>query len=763
MKKLLLAFAFLNSWFSYAQLCNISYSGIILDEHDHTPVLSAKVTVKELNKTYSTDSGGYFMIDSLCPGVYNFLFYHHFGCEPVKAVKVLLAPVKDTVFLEYHYDDELEKVIIMGKSYSVDFLQKVKSASLDMQLERGKTWVDLLKTIPGVTSLSTGATIQKPVIHGMYGNRVLTLVDQARLEGQQWGNEHAPEVNPYAYESTTVIKGAAAVEYGSDAVGGVISTKMLPIPSDKRFGGLADLGYATNGNQLLGNLKLHGRFSKSKSFSWLLQGAYKKSGTLKAPSYYLANTAMDEVNSSAMLNYEGKRWNSHVAYTFFQTNLGILAAAHISNVSDLLKAFYAEEPAVKGDFTYRIQAPRLHTTHHLAVWNNTYKFNTKHAVELNYSFQSNDRKEMDSHNGFQTKESVLMSLQLNTQSMTAAYIHQWHPKVKGKIGVNYWHQTNYYEGRYFVPNYYKNAAGGFWIESWNITEKHRVEAGIRYDWMNYDTYLIENGSVSNYLHNYGHLSGTFQYLYTINHHLDLRVSGGNSWRAPSINELYSNGIHHGAALYEIGDRNLKEERAWNIGGGINYSSVRWSAQLDVYHYWFSNYIYLQSTGTPILTIYGAYPAFAYQQVQATYSGMDLNVNYKFTSWLSASLKGSLVRAYNQKTKRHLVNIPADRLRPSLLFTKEFKNEDQLKIRIGSTLVRKQTKAPVEYDYVAPPKGYVLMDLAVLYYLNYDKGDIVFSVNAENLLNTKYRDYMNRFRYYADEMGRCVYLKIQVPF
>ena len=780
MKKLFFTFVLLNTVGLFSQQCIHSYSGIILDEHDQTPVLSAKVIIKELNKTYSTDSKGYFKVDSLCVGVYNVLFYHHYGCEPVKKVITIPFIGADTVYLEHHYEDELGatlNTITIRSNFTVEsqevirktYLPTVRVNPLDVQIERGKTWGDLLKTIPGVSTLSSGATIQKPAIHGMYGNRVLTMIDGARLEGQQWGSEHAPEVNPYAYERIEVVSGADAVAYGSDAVGGVILTSMNWIPSDKVLGGLADVGYATNGNQLFGNLKLYGRFPASKKWSWLAQGAYKKAGTLKSPSYYLANTGMDEINTSYALNYSGKKWESHVAYTYYKSNFGMLAASHVDDMDELYAAFQAEEPSVTGGFTYKIDEPALQTQHHLAIWNSKWILNDSSNIELNYSFQANHRIELHDHEGDDLEDhdhegeehEEEMDLRLLTNQLSATYNHSWHAKLNGRIGVNYWNQENQFSGEYFIPNYTKNALGLYWIETWRFLEKHTLNAGVRYDASSIQARDIMDSTLTSYKNNYGNLSGTLQYSFRLNHHLYFNAIVGNTWRTPTINELFSNGVHD--AIYEKGDRQLNTERALFATIGGKYSSRKWSVQVDVYQYWFDNYINHQAMDAPMTTDLGVYPAFEYQQIKATYSGIDISADYRFTDWLTASIKGSMVRAYNQQTKQHLSQIPADKLQPSLKFTKAFKNDDKLIVRVGSTLMCRQSKAPTEYGFVKAPNSYALMDAAVLYYLNYKKGDVVFSITADNILDTKYRDYMNRYHYFANEMGRNISVKIQVPF
>lgn len=167
--------------------------------------------------------------------------------------------------------------------------------------------------------------------------------------------------------------------------------------------------------------------------------------------------------------------------------------------------------------------------------------------------------------------------------------------------------------------------------------------------------------------------------------------------------------------------------------------------------------------TPVQTDHGIFPSFEYTQTKASYSGIELFFDYRLIDGFYFQLKGSLVRAFDLNTKEHLSYIPADRIQPSLKFHQQLKNKDRITTSIGSTLVNKQYKAPIEYGFVKAPKGYALFDLSFMYSLILEKTAVDFILKVDNLFNTKYRDYMNRYKYFVDDMGRNIAVKVQISF
>jgi len=768
MRKLIFAAFLLFAFHLHAQdgqSCQVIFSGQVIDKHDNTPVPAARIQIRELNVTVVADSNGFFRFQGLCMGTYTFNCLHHIGCEPVKFQRDIHESTFEKIYIEFHFED-LEEVNITQRVFEMSTISVDKPSELDRNYAAGKTLGDLVKQIPGVSTLNTGSSISKPVIHGMHSNRVLIMNNGIRQEGQQWGSEHAPEIDPFLSSEVSLIKGASAVRYGSDAIAGVI---MLAPKALKYQPGLRGQVYSTaftNGRQGSISAILEGGFEKIKNFSWRAQGTFRQGGALQAPRYYMKNTAMKEYNFSWTGKYENTRWGTEVFYSQFNTDLGIFSGAHIGNLTDLNKAFQADRPLEEGSFTYVIGKPKQHIEHELFKVVSHWNVNEKNRLSIQYGRQYNLRKEYDRHTAYNDSIAALnlpaFQLILVTHSADLKWEHQWLKKVKGEAGVSWMRQGNSYEGRFFIPNFRKQSLGAYLIEVLKL-DKYEVEVGIRADRSDMEVFIYEAKVLNNYTHTFNQVSGSAGVSRLIGHHWAFRANAGTAWRPPSINEMYSNGLHHGAAAIEVGNRTIRQEVSYNVQAGFTYKSRLLTMQADGYHNQLNGFIYLRPTLPPALTIKGAFPVFRYEQVNARFSGMDLFVNYKLKPYLHLTLKGAIVRAFNQSEKTFMVGIPADRAEPGITYLKEFSKARKLVCNISVPLVRTQDRVETNSDYVAPPKGYVLVNAQISYTFLIRKQNIDLSLEFNNLLNQSYRDYMNRFRYFADETGRNIGLKIKVPF
>ena len=750
---------------SQTDSCKITYAGQVIDIHDQEAVPFARVQIKELNQTVVADSNGFFSFSDLCPGDYSFNCIHHIGCEPEKFKRTISKDVFEQVFIEFHFD-ELEEVTVEHTVFKMSTISVIQPSELEKRFAAGKTLGDLVKQIPGVNTLNTGSSISKPVIHGMHSNRVLVMNNGVRQEGQQWGSEHAPEIDPFLMSEVSLIRGASAVRYGSDAIAGVILTNPKKLSYEPGVRGEVYTTAFSNGRQGSVSGLLEGSFKKLKGFSWRTQGTFKQGGTLQAPRYYLKNTAMKEYNFSVAGKYENDRWGAEVFYSQFNTDLGIFSAAHIGNLTDLNKAFQADKPLEEGFFTYSIDKPKQHIEHEFFKAGGFYNLNSKNKLVFQYGRQYNLREEYDRHVVFNDSIAALnlpaFKLTLVTHSADLKWEHQWFKNVTGEMGISYLKQGNNYEGRFFVPNFGKQSVGIYLLEVLKVNN-YEFEMGVRADRTDLNVYMYENKVLQNYGHIFQNVSGSLGASRKISHHWVIRANAGTAWRAPSINELYSNGLHHGAAAIEIGNRNLKKEIAMNFQAGLTFKSRKINAMVDLYHNEIEGYINLKPTLPPMLTIKGAFPVFRYEQINARFSGMDLSLRYNLNDPWSLALKGSLVRAFNKSNQTFIVGIPADRIEPSVDYKLQIKNKQQLSFHVSVPLVRTQNRVEANSDYVAPPKGYALVNAQMTYEFKVRNQAVDVSLELNNIFNESYRDYLNRFRYYSDEIGRNIGLKIKVPF
>ena len=309
-------------------LCKSVLAGKIIDEHDKSPLEFANIYILELKKGGVSDSKGFYKIENICDGSYT-IRISHLGCKPIET-KIIVKGKTSKTFYPEHHTEILKDVEVTAKK-SIEQTTQVKNDISDEKLNqsKGQSLGDALKNITGVTSLNTGNSISKPIIHGMHSNRILILNNGIRQEGQQWGIEHAPEVDPFIANKISVIKGANSVRYGSDAIAGVVLVETKPMRDSAGIGGELNLVGMSNGKAGTASAYLEGNFNKLKAFSWRVQGTLKQGGNISAPNYILINTGLKEYNFSYALAWNKEKYGTEIFYSQFNTTFGIFGASHI--------------------------------------------------------------------------------------------------------------------------------------------------------------------------------------------------------------------------------------------------------------------------------------------------------------------------------------------------------------------------------------------------------------------------------------------------
>jgi iron complex outermembrane receptor protein len=251
--------------------------------------------------------------------------------------------------------------------------------------------------------------------------------------------------------------------------------------------------------------------------------------------------------------------------------------------------------------------------------------------------------------------------------------------------------------------------------------------------------------------------------YNFNPENTLSINVAKTWRPPSVNELYSDGLHHGAAAIERGDPNLSKENALSANMDYRFRSKKLNIIVNPYFNYFKNYIFLEPQLPPTLTIKGAFPTFVFNEAQAYIYGLDFSVSYPILKDLVYQLDISIVRGYNRSISDFLIQMPSDNYRNKVSYTiPDFGAFNSNEISMRHSYVAKQTRVPANSDYAAAPEAYHLFDVLFTTSIHTKYTPIKLTFGVSNLFNTSYRDYLNRFRYYADEMGRNASIRIKIP-
>lgn len=743
--------------------CNHAIYGVVTDSETFEPLIYAKVYFPKLGKGAITGLNGEYRIEGLCDGS-DSLRVSHIGCGTTDYLVSIAENTHFDISLPHSQSHEADTVHIHDKHPDPKPTQAESSISgKDLEKAAGKSLGEALKGIAGVSALQTGPSIFKPVIHGMHSNRIVIMNNGVRQESQQWGSEHAPEIDPFTATKLSVVKGAAGVRYGPDAIAGVILVEPGDLPDSVGIdGSLTILG---NSNGWMGGSAavLQGRFEKLRPLAFRLQAAGKRAGNSHTPDYILANTGMKELNYSATLAWTEERFGAEAYYSHFRNDLAIFAGSHIGNLTDLQTAIASDTPLVSAPFTYEIGRPFQHVVHDLLkakVW-----LETGHAgiLSLIASQQHNLRQEFDNRRNVNDPDAAQLHYEISTTAAELLWKHEKFHNFKGELGINGQTQVNEYQGFFFIPNFRNYNIGAFLIERF-VKLRWELEAGLRYDYRWNRIWMWENNQIISPIKEWANFSGTFGGLWRIDSHNSLHANLGSAWRPPTMNELYSRGLHHGAASYEIGDSTLGIEKAFNSSLSWKYKGHEgfW-AEASIYANHINGFIYQEPQQPATLTIRGAFPTFVYKQTDARFLGADLALNWKFTDHLAGNGKVSMVRAQNLKTNQPLIMIPADRFEAGISYGfrggKYFHSPE---FSISGAFTRQQNRFPIGIDYLDPPKAYALLNVEFDTDLVFGNYSFNLGLGAYNLSNARYRDYMDRFRYYANAIGRNYSFRLRLP-
>lgn len=779
---------FLPSFLGAQERCNYTLQGRVVVDKSGESIPLATALILENEKSAVANSSGEFTIENLCAGQFT-LTVRFQGFRPYQQKLTISSNTSLTIRLEETVT-ELGEITVEGEK--VEEIATLKRNSLEaeeLNAFKGETLGTALTNITGVNILQSGPTIAKPVIHGLHSNRILILNNGIRQEGQQWGQEHAPEIDPFVATNLTLIKGAAAVKYGSDAIGGVILVNPPELPRTAGVHGSVDIVGASNNRLYAGSMQVEGGVKGLEGFGWRAQGTYKRAGDARSSDYRLSNTGVQEQNFSLGVGYHKDNVGAELFYSSFDTEIAILRSAHIGNLTDFERAIGSDRPLVIRDFTYDILTPRQEVNHQLIKANGHIDLESLGEFNVQYGFQSNQRKEYDIRRGDRTNIPSL-SLDLKTHTLDfdldAKPIGRW----KGDVGASFMYQNNQNTPgtgvRPLIPNFENWTAGAHVIGRY-VQNSYEFEFGLRYDFKHY---LIRRFDRSNNLlkpeFDFNNLTGSVGVLFNLKNNWVLRSNVGTAWRAPHVNELFSEGLHHGSAAIEEGSDQLASEKSIKWITSIEHSTTQSTFEVAAYYNYITDYIYLRPEDVT-LTIRGAFPVFRYRQTDAVFVGLDLDHRYDFDSHWTLTSKLSLIRAEDQSTDAALINIPANSLEAGITYN--FTSVDRIQDAFASLSVRgvdRQRNAPRvvsvaeiqaakasdtdlfaiddrAFDLLDVPEGYVLVNMNGGFTLPFGSTKLGVILSASNLFNVSYRDYLNRFRYYADDLGRNISLKLNFTF
>lgn len=706
------------------------------------------------NRTESNDSGG-FVLNNICKGKIE-LHISHILCEHIH---LNIDLNKDTFIFIYikHEEHNLKGIAVEGKAKTNQLntlgIENIRKFS-------GQSISGIMQEMTGISMLKTGFNVGKPIINGLHSNRVILINNGIRQEGQNWGMEHAPEIDAFLITEIENIKGPAALRYASDGIGGVVTLKAIDFFSAYKskavYGEINAIGYSNGRGRNISGIVGSKHIGKLPLY-WRLQGTYKGSGNAKTGSDYISNTGSREFNYSIGLGHKSKSNQIEFFFSRFYNKIGVYQGSQSGNLSDLEKAIQAQRPLIHSSYSYNIDRPYQSVRHNLMKLSDKYTINSVNSIELTFAVQDNHRMEYDVLRSASSYQGPVFDYYIRTYFSEILWKRFRYHGAELQAGLSANRQVNAYTGRYFIPGFYQNTWSAF-TGIQKESGKLKLESSIRFEQKLLETYLWKGNTMSTNNRNFKGFVYSLMLTYSINKQNRLSFLHGSSWRPPAPNELYSNGLHQGLASIEIGDSNLMPERSYHQGFEGHFKIGKIELDAEVYSKYIKNFINLIPSGTPVLTIRGAYPAFVYSASDALISGLNINVNYRFTTNYYLELKAQLLNGQNLDQHNYLSQMPPYRFKMNLGTQRK-----KFSFSMNGTYTLRQFRYIENTDYLPPPPAYFIMGADLEWKPEINGHQIFISLNGSNILNHNYRDYLNRMRYYYGEPGINIYVKLRIPF
>ncbi|TRZ71659.1 MAG: TonB-dependent receptor, partial [Bacteroidetes bacterium] len=762
----------------------VTLTGRVTDQQSNQPLFGVNIFIPELLIGATTDTLGTYKIANL-PKRKILLRISYIG------YKTVIEPVDLTTTLSKDFKieespEQMNEVVVTGTSRATDIRRSpipivvVESKGINMNVNTNI--INALTKLPGISEVTTGPNISKPYIHGLGYNRVLTLYDGVRQEGQQWGDEHGIEVDEYGIDKAEIVKGPASLTYGSDALAGVVNLIPFPPVQTGTIKGNFLGEYQTNNGMFGGSLSLDGN---QKGVIWGGRISHKQAKDYQ--NRYdgrVYNTAFSETDASLYTGIN-KGWGySHLNFSLFNDLQEIPDGSRDSITRQFTKQITEADtlrPVVSSSElnSYKISVLHQHIQHYrIYSTSNIYLDDSKISIILGY--QNNIRQEF-SHP--QAPSIPGLDLHLNTITYDLRYSL---PDLKGweiTPGVNGMYQVNSNKGTEFIiPDYQEFDLGLFLLVKKSL-DKIDLSAGARYDMRFFindqmvtrpdpttgfdmqvsppDTAGAEK-KFSDFKHTFSGLLASVGMTYNISKNLGIKANFARGFRAPNISEISANGVHPGTNMYQIGNPDFKPEFSLQGDLGLFYTSKPVIASIEAFYNDITNYIFNQKVlnhlGQDSVIVKGN-QTFKFRQSEAVLYGGEASLDIHFFKWMHFENSLSVVYGINKggngtqitDSSKYLPFIPPLHTHTELRveFDKGFMHLSSVYTRIAMEYYAKQDRDYLADNTETHTPGYTLFDAGVGGDVTKKNGKVLCSIHlaVSNIFDIAYQSHLSRLKYF----------------
>lgn len=781
----------------YPNTTNAHLSGKVTDKTTGESLPGVSIYFPDLKTGTATKDDGTYFIDKL-PATKVLIQVSYLGYK-IQSEQLDLAITHNMDFAMELSATEISEVVVTGQSGGIENNRTPSPIAVvprtQMLQNSSSNIIDALSKVPGISQVTTGAGISKPIIRGMGYNRVVVVNDGIRQEGQQWGDEHGIEIDENGVNRVEILKGPASLVYGSDAMAGVINMISAPTLPEGTTRGNISTNYQTNNGLIDYSVNLAGnkngliwdaRYSNKMAHSY--QNKYDG---------WVYNSGFREQAASTTLGINRSWGFSHLLLSLYSLKPGIIEGERDSLTGKFLKQVINPDGTLNRAIanssyfhSYQPNAPFQTIDHYKAVWNNNL-FIGKSQLEATIGFQQNQRKE------FVTPNEYGLYFLLNTLNYDFKYTLPENNDWKFTTGINGMWQNSKNKGTEFlVPAYKLFDFGVFAILNKKIG-KLDLSGGIRFDTRSEtgkSLYLDTNGNIvlssdQNAIKRFGAFAQTFNgttgslgATYQISESIFTKLNISRGFRAPNIAELASNGVHEGTQRYEIGNPDLKAETSLQFDYAIGLNTTHISAELNLFTNAVNHFIFskkLSTLGEPE-PMFDNLPAFQFTEGNARFYGgeFQIDIHPHPLDWLHLENSFSYVNATlkNQSEEsRHLPFIPApvwvSDVKVDFDKLSRFLANAYFKVGIDKTWA--QNRYYAAYDTETATPGYTLLNMGIgTDFVLGHKTLFSLYISGDNLTDEAYQSHLSRLKYtwmnYATgrtgiyNMGRNISFKMLIP-
>ena len=696
-----------------------SISGTIKNQNNDL-ISNVEISISDANIHTKSDEKGYFNVKNIPIGKWTLIFKKdkfEVRSETVIITKDENKTIEIILNSQNHHIDEVIVSTVFNKTQKENVMKVDHLVLKNIQNQGVVNLSEALATNPGVTQLSTGNSIGKPIIRGLSGNRVLTYAQGIRLENQQFGEEHGLGLNGNGIESVEIIKGPASLLYGSDAMGGVLYFNPEKYAANGKT--TIELNQVFHSNTQGSNTSF-GVKSSADKFKFLLQNNYTTHADYKTPNgETVVNTRFIEKDIKLGTAYETSRYTVDLRYNYNALNLGL------------------PEEGIENKYFRTPLYPSQKIDNHILSLNQKVFFN-KSRFESSIGYVFNNRKELEG------AEEIALYMKLKTFNYNLRYYLPNFGKFESIIGVQGLNQKNSNFGaERLIPNAILNDVGIFATTQVNLN-KHTFQFGIRYDHRKVETETFgtegEEGFFPTVNRKFKSFNSAIGFKSKWSEQWLTRLNIATGFRAPNLSELTSNGVHEGSNRYEIGNTNLKNEQNVQIDLNIDFTKDHFDFFINGFYNHINNYIFIQPTGDEI----DGNVVFNYVQNNAALFGGEAGVHLHPhpLDWLHITSSYEMVVG-QQRGEANLPLIPANvwknNFKANFNLNTTFKNA-YFYIQANYTIA--QNKVSV---FETKSNDYLLIGTGIGTDVVLKKLNFKLFISGTNLLNKEYIPHLSRLK------------------